>query len=1135
MNQEPNEASIDQSLQQLLKQIRKTQWLRAAFIIATLALLGLLLIMAVDWIFSPLAAPVRWLLFGGWIIAIFIGAQRGLAPLFRKISMVQLARWIEMRHPEIQERISTTLELQGQEAGVSAGLLAELRKAAVLDAASVDMRHEVKTVSTLARWRRPAIALTLVLGLLLAVWPKQSARLLARAVSPFSTLGNAGAVSFTIKPGSIELLEGDSLKIEINYRGPETSLELLTDWGNGQTAKENLAGSNGKFNYGLNPVSKSFRYHLRAGKNESDAFSVTVWPLPVLTDTKLTIEAPAYLGLALEIGSLGPQVSAGSGSSFRLACTANTAIESARIEVSGKTLADGILTTASGVSQLDFKWTMDSPGTSEATVFLKHRLGQEIATQAFRIEILEDAAPKIVILNPSQRELRLRRDELINLRYDVIEDFSLHQVEVEINDHGSLTSFLPQDLPFRLQDSKPPRYRGSQSLSVGSLIAMIGGKRDFQIRIKARDGKPTELAGPGIGYSEWIKIQMDDNAESLARQELREQHEGALKKIDKTIQEVRQARERMDWHREEIKKAEQSEKALKNLTEASEKLAQARQDTRKLAEEMQESIHAPLADQLTQAAEKIQQSRENMENAPLQDEEPQREQKIDEARNQAEEAIRQLEQLKEKMNQENEKIQDLARLQDLAQRQQEIARQAEELAQKPATEENKNPQQAWQQQQDQLKYQIRQELQEQPQALAEALKQQAEEAKKLAAEAEEMARSQQQLQEQAKAAADPNTAKSQAATEAIKQALVDEQTEIAEETAAQFDQSRQQRSELADRLPEAAAATDQAKAQITNAAPKQAAEATQQAQTALDEAAKQAQQLAQSPPPQAGTASAPSASQNLEAAENLQQLAERQKNVSEAMQALAAGDPSKALQALQKSQAQQAQALSQEIAAVPQARDSGNLQQAEQRGNEAAQKAQQASQQAQQGQQQQAANEHQQSRQNFERSAQALEQAAAELSQAAQQAAQQQTSPQQAPASPQALAEAFLQASRASENNQPSQAAQQAAQAAQALQQAAQSARSSIQGRPQSAQPHNQAPSPATPSPQAGNQPPQTQRPPEPDPGVPPELAKLGISLADWEKIQATLSSDVAAGGTDQVPEEYRELVKGYFQSMSDK
>ena len=57
----------------------------------------------------------------------------------------------------------------------------------------------------------------------------------------------------------------------------------------------------------------------------------------------------------------------------------------------------------------------------------------------------------------------------------------------------------------------------------------------------------------------------------------------------------------------------------------------------------------------------------------------------------------------------------------------------------------------------------------------------------------------------------------------------------------------------------------------------------------------------------------------------------------------------------------------------------------------------------------------------------------------------------------------------------------------------------------------------------------------QPDPGVPPELAKLGISASDWEKIQASLTSDTGGAGAEGVPAEYRGLVKGYFKSISTK
>jgi len=58
-------------------------------------------------------------------------------------------------------------------------------------------------------------------------------------------------------------------------------------------------------------------------------------------------------------------------------------------------------------------------------------------------------------------------------------------------------------------------------------------------------------------------------------------------------------------------------------------------------------------------------------------------------------------------------------------------------------------------------------------------------------------------------------------------------------------------------------------------------------------------------------------------------------------------------------------------------------------------------------------------------------------------------------------------------------------------------------------------------------------RTPEASPGVPPELAKLGISAEDWEKIKASLKSDVGGSSAIALPEEYRDLVRSYFEQMS--
>ena len=70
---------------------------------------------------------------------------------------------------------------------------------------------------------------------------------------------------------------------------------------------------------------------------------------------------------------------------------------------------------------------------------------------------------------------------------------------------------------------------------------------------------------------------------------------------------------------------------------------------------------------------------------------------------------------------------------------------------------------------------------------------------------------------------------------------------------------------------------------------------------------------------------------------------------------------------------------------------------------------------------------------------------------------------------------------------------------------------------------------------QPGESPGTSEKPqsPQASPGVPPELAKLGMTLGDWEKIKSSLKSDVASGSSVAIPEEYRDLVRRYFEQMS--
>jgi hypothetical protein len=1133
MNTNLASQEIESSLRAVRGRIRRVQAIRAGLIVATVLLGGLAIMMALDHFLFPLPKSVRWLMFGLWILGVLAAIRFGFAPMRRKIGLVQVARWLEGRHPEIEERLSTVLELQEGESGVSESLLAALAKAANADAGKVDAKQEVQSARTTKRWARPAVGLALLLLAAFVVWPSETTRLLVRAVAPFSDLGNAGAGRFAIHPGNLELIDGDKLELIATYDGPEPTAELWMDFQDGKKVPQVLSKEDGAFRYVLDPVKRGFRYQLRAGRNESDAFNVTVWPMPALAKTRATLEFPDYTGLTKQEVALNDAVQAVVGTKVSLTAQTNTAIESAWLEIGGTRAAEGQIESSSKGGRITIPWTLAKAGSEEAVVKLKHRLGREVEALRFKIETLADEAPSVVLLSPSKRDMKIRPDERLSMRYEVTEDFSVAKVSVEVEANNK-TTLLDQALPLRVANSKPPRFKGGADLAIGDLLAQFPGVREMRLRIRAEDGRPAEFGGAGIGTSEWLKIRIDRSAESLARQQLREEHDGARDEIQKAIQNAQEARDRMAWHREEIKKEEVSELAKKHFEEAGEKLAKAKESLEEVAKRMEESVHASKADEVKKASELLQKSRENLENSTAQDKPEQREDKLNQARNEAEEAVKELEAVREAMDRQREKVEDLARVEELAQEQRELARQAEANLKK---DDAVPPD--WKQKQEQAKEELRQQVQQRPDARAEAAKAQAEQARELAKEARELSKDQAELKEKTQQAAAQSPEDQKAA---LQKAIAAQQEKIAADAEAELAAAREEENPAADSLPKATNAAAKARDEIQKGDAEKAADSAKEAALAMKEASSKAD-------PSEGNAAEGKASdpasenpgegkaEQAARKESLEQLAERQEQLGEAMESLAKGDNAKALEQLQESRAEEAKEFAEAVAAAPQAENSGAMQESQNAAKQGSEQAQAAAQQS--AQPQQAAGQHEQAAQSLQKSAESLEQAAQQLDQAAQQAAGQQANPQQAQVSPEDLAKAFQKASEASKSQQPAAAAAEAAQAADALTSAAQSGRRSLQGKSPGKpgkpdQPGGVPGQPDQPG-QPGMDPSGDQHLAQPDPGVPPELAKLGISAQDWEKIQNSLKSDIGAGGGEAVPEEYRTLVKGYFESMSKK
>ena len=1244
---------IEHHLAVVRRRIRRAQATRGGLIAGSALLGGLLVVMVVDLALAPLPPAARWVVFGLWMLVVLVAAQRGFAPLFRGIGLVQIARWLEGRHPEIEERISTALELSGDQR-VSPELVAALTEAAAIDAGQVDAAAEVDAVKTTRRWRWPVVVCAAVLLLALVVRPGDTMRLLVRAVAPFSDAGTAGASRFELSPGDVEVMEGDAIEIRARLEGGDGPLELVMDFERGERVTQPMTAEGAASTYRLDPARESFRYRVRAGRVESDAFTATVWPMPRLLDPGLQLDFPDYTEIAAEEHPLGRELEAVAGTRVSLDAATNTPVESAWLEVDGRRRAEGEVETLASAGRIRIAWTLQAEDRGRAVVRLRHRLGRSVEAAAFELRTVEDLAPRVTVLSPSRRELRVRPDEVIDLRYEVVEDFGVAKlaIEAEAGRKGSVED--GQVLPERFGPVERGRFRGGAEVSVGALRSRLGEAREIHVRVVAEDARPEASGGPGRGESEWLILRVDKAAESLGRQQLRAEHEEARDGLREAIHATRVARERMDWKREEWLDEVDRPDVEKVREEVRERLAEAREQLDELSERMEEGIHAAKADEVREASESVGRALEEFEELPLQDDRSRREEKLDAARSGADEALEKMEAIREALERDRSKVEDLARMEELAQQQRELAREVAEQAGRAGEEASKD----WRHRQQQVAAALRQQLSQRPEARQQALEAQAEASNALADQAREQAAMQQELGELAESMSSPESpdeetlreqlAAAQAAmaeqagnvareaseegsaasealpvaarhaqeaagsaaeaemeraaeaarqaaeamrkaaeaaagvepgaeheaspsaagrgevaelagmadrqdhlaaaaealaagdteaaaehleagergqpspsmADALREALEAEQAAIAHQAREQLADARQAGGEMADVLPEAAAAAQQAREALGEGPMEQAAGQAAAAGEAMSQAATEAGAQAAD----AAASGRPLADAMQQAAE-LGSLAERQQQVAEAAASLASGDLEDALGGLQAMRAEAASQLAQDIAAIPEVFGDATAKAGREAGR-AAEQASSAARQSAEGRADRAAEGHAESSAHWAEAASSLEHAAEQLAEQASEAAGQPGPPSLAPVGSQALAQAFQGASRAGSSPRAAEAAGHATRAARALGQAARAGRAQMQGRPQPGPP-------GPPGDAAGDRPEEGPRPEQADPGVPPELARLGISAGDWEKIQASLNSDVGGGGDAALPEDYRALVREYFEGMA--
>ena len=489
----------------------------------------------------------------GWLMLLAAATLAGLALAYRltvaRPAADRLALLFEARVPGHQNRLINAVQFlatrkQRQDPLVQA-LIVE--NALALDLRRVPQALDARALRAAAR---TAVVVAVLLGGYALVRPQWAANGLARLLSPLSPAAHLLATEPHVRPGDVEVVEGQPLaieadiqpslrgtlpeRVELEYRvGPLPWASTPMTRGARQPSQSPAASSSTTFAHTFSAVWQPIEYRVRAGRSESPLYQVRVQARPRISELHVTITRPAYAGgerrtLKANVGD----VSALLGSTIELQLVASTALADGHIELpdgSVVALAIGGSTDATG------HFTLERSG-SYAIHLTDTRGLPNVNPPRYTLTAEPDQPPVVAITRPG-RDLVLPINSTLELQIEAEDDIGLTRVVLQTR-RGEEPW---QDA--RTFETSQCRFTAEARLALGEMGLQVNDVLLY--RAIAQDNRrPQPNTGVGRTWSVAI-AEADKNDALLAAQTRR-----LLDALQRMLELQRQNRSELDLDRE---------------------------------------------------------------------------------------------------------------------------------------------------------------------------------------------------------------------------------------------------------------------------------------------------------------------------------------------------------------------------------------------------------------------------------------------------------------------------------------------------------------------------------------------------------------------------------------------------------
>lgn len=585
----------------VIKRIRLFQLLRGLIITLSVALASVITIMVIDALVVIYSTSLRTLIsVFGLIITLSALYLFLIKVLIDPISPLRISRIIENRHPEIQERISSALELMenGENGNILASkqLLSLLKQDALQDLGSISINEEFKS-SNLKKNIILASVFAVVLLLSFSICPKETALLFARAVAPTCKLNNLYAHNFNIEPKDKIIIEGDSITFTLTTPRTESPRAdfIIENKGKPVSVERmkkvfSLDETESTTFQLLRPsIKESFNYRIRLGKALTRTYTITTLPPPCVSSMDITLLPPEYTGMApaLITTNESVEISMPYGTKATLNATFNRPMESMLNLGDNLTLRPLI---AGAKSSASFNWTLSTNNASHWSISLKDGRGFTSQTEQGNYEVIPDYPPQVQLTYPSGSSYVLPTYGHLKTIYKLYDDHGISEVTLNILPDNERIPWT-KELTFTNLTEKT--YQASEDISLGEFF--FSNARNIKIWLEISDNLPAYLGGPNKVHSRTIAVNLNNNEKRSILDQVRIPERDAITSaVKKTSEELKASAEKL----EKIKatpNTPQSEKVLQELEEKISSIQEKIEEANTLAEK---GVFKALVDEL---------------------------------------------------------------------------------------------------------------------------------------------------------------------------------------------------------------------------------------------------------------------------------------------------------------------------------------------------------------------------------------------------------------------------------------------------------------------------------------------------------------------------------------------------------